>query len=341
MKLVPVWTTPLAFAFILCYGVAMSVTGFPQEPKFRNPAMEEQDEFQKAFTKGRVLASEGDFEEAISEFKRAAKLRNDQSPECFQFIAQSYFALGRYKDAAAAYRQAIGLKPENEAELNNGLGVTLYLQDDKKVLPEAVAAFNQAIEKGGGKLIKVYYNLGYALMKLGRVEEGRAALAKYLEIDPRTPNAGEVRAIIANPKLASEKFAPGFRVSSNSGEELSLDKYRGRVVLIDFWATWCGPCRVELPEVKGIWKKYGGDKFVIIGVSLDKNPRAFENYVKAQEITWPQYLDVNGNIARLYNVQGIPHTVLIDQEGIIRGVGYRGGSLARKVGDMVKKLEER
>jgi len=132
-------------------------------------------------------------------------------------------------------------------------------------------------------------------------------------------------------------------VTSSAGEELSLEKLKGKVVLLDFWASWCGPCRAEMPQVKRIWKKYSGDQFVIIGINLDKTRQAFEAYLKEEEITWPQYFEGGGwnNVTRLYNVQGIPHTVLIDQEGIIRAVGLRGGGLANKIEELLKKVNQR
>jgi tetratricopeptide (TPR) repeat protein len=312
----------------------------PKKDEFRNPAMEEQDEFGQAVNKARTLMQGGDLDEAIDQFKKAADLKAGKCAECFQYIGQCNFAMRKYKEAAAGYRQAIALKPGNEAELNNVLGVVLYLQEDKKILEEAVAAFNRAIEMSGGKLVKTYYNLGYALLKLGRDAEGKAALNKYLELDPSANNASEVRAVIANPRMVNERFAPGFKGKSHTGDDLSLDKYRGRVVLLDFWATWCGPCRVEMPSVKALWKRLGGEHFVIIGVNTDHNINAFENYIKREEITWPQYLDRDGRVSQLYGVRGIPHTVLIDQEGIIRGVGYRGATLASKVEEMLKKLRK-
>jgi tetratricopeptide (TPR) repeat protein len=311
-----------------------------KQETYRNPAMEEQDEFHQALNKGRLLMHDGDVDGAVKEFRKAATLKNGQCAECFNFIAQAYFADGRYKDAAIAYKQTIALKPDNEAELNNALGVCIYLQDDKKTLEEAVTAFNRAIEMSSGKLVKVYYNLGYALLKLGREAEGKAALTRYLELDPGTNTATEVRALIANPRMVNERFAPGFKVKSFDGSDLSLEEYRGRIVLLDFWATWCGPCRVEMPETKNIWKRFGGDKFVIIGVSLDRNKKALESYLKSEEIGWPQYFDESGDIARLYGVRGIPHTVLIDQNGVVRWVGYRGGKLESKVEEMVNKLRK-
>lgn len=307
---------------------------------FRNPAMEPQDEFQKSFTRARMLARQGNFSEAIKEFENASRLHNNQCGECFYFIGQIHAQLGELKEAAAAYRQAIELKPDKMAEMYNALGVALYLQDNKKTMQEAATAFSQSIELSGGKVVKAYYNLGHALLKLGKEEEGKAALKAYLEAEPDAANTAEVRALLANPKLVGEKFAPVFEVASTTGEQLSLAALRGKIVLLDFWASWCIPCRVEMPEAKRIWAKYGGDQFVIIGVSLDRNIKSLEAYVKQEGITWPQYYDESGRISTLYNVRGIPHTVLIDQDGIIRGWGLRGGTLSNKVGELVKNIQK-
>ncbi len=255
-------------------------------------------------------------------------------------IGQVYLQGQQFKDAAAAFRQAIELKPANEAEMYNALGVALYLENDKKVLEEAAAAFNRAIELSNGKIVKAYYNLGYTLIKAGKEEEGKAALKKFLELEPAANEATAARAVIANPKLAGARFAPGFMVKSSEGKELSLEKLKGRIVLLDFWASWCGPCRAEMPEVKKIWKKYGGDNFIIIGVNLDRTVDAFENYVKEEGLTWPQVFDANSALARQYNVYGIPHTVLIDQDGIIRAVGLRAGNLSNKVGELLKSIQK-
>ena len=307
---------------------------------FRNPAMEPEDESQKAFTHARVLMRQGRPEEAISEFKRAAKLRNDKCAECYSFIGQINFQLRNFKEAAIAFRQAAELKPQNQAEMYNALGVVLYLQDDKKLLDEATTVLKRSIELSGGKVVKAYHHLGLVLIKSGKTDEGVAALKSYLEASPDAYDAGQIRLIIANPKMAGENLALPFKVTSSAGEELSLDKFKGKVVLLDFWASWCGPCREDMPHVRGIWKKYSSDQFIIIGVNLDSNRNAFENYVKQEEITWPQYYDGRGwgnQISQLYNVHGIPHTVLIDQEGVVRAVGLRGGSLSSKIGELLKK----
>lgn len=318
--------------------VAVLGRGVAAQEGFKNPAIETSDEFKQTFKHASQLAGR-DPDAAIEEFKKAGKLRDGKCPECFQSIAQIYFRYGEYEDAAAAFRQAAELKPANEPDLLNGLGVSLYLLKDKKRYGDAVMAFTRAIELSGGKLIKTYYNLGCALIKAGKEKEGVAALKTYVEREPSTTDAEDARRMIANPKLAGEAFARPFNVKSTSGDELSLAKFKGKVVLLDFWAAWCGPCRQEMPEVKRLHKKYSGDRLVIIGVNLDSNRAAFEAYMKQEALPWPQYYDGLGwsnKIGRLYGVTAIPHTVLIDQDGIIRGVGLRGDGLSSRIGELLK-----
>ncbi len=307
---------------------------------FRNPAMEPQDEFTRTLTEGRTLARQGRSEQAIAVLLKAAAMREGKCSECFYMIGQINFQSRKFKEAAAAYRQAADLKPANEADIYNAIGVALYLQNDKQGFNDAIVALKRAIELSNGKIVMAYYNLGFALIKQGKQEEGITALKKYLELDANTPYAGQVRAIIANPALVDEKFAPAFKVKTLKGEDLSLDSLRGKIVLLDFWATWCGPCRVEMPAVKKMWQKFSAEPFVIVGVSLDRNPGSLSSYIEAEGIEWPQYHDRAGQIAGMYGVNSIPQTFLIDQDGIIRAVGLRGGSLSNKIDELLKNLRK-
>jgi thiol-disulfide isomerase/thioredoxin/Tfp pilus assembly protein PilF len=325
--------------FALLTAALLAIAATAQEP-FHNPAFETDDEFGKTLTHARVLMREGKLDDAIIEFNRAAKLKNDQCVECFAFIGQADLQMNKYKDAAAAFRRGAELTSPRQAELYNYAGVALYWADDKSLLDEAAAMFKRAIELGNGKYVQSYYNLGYALIKTGKTDEGVAALKTYLEKSPDPPEAEAVKAVIANPKIVTERLALPFTVNAASGEELSLDKLKGKVVLLDFWATWCGPCRAEMPAVKRIWQTYQKENFVMIGVSLDENRKAFEQYIRAEGLAWPQIYDdkANGNsVARLYSVHSIPMTFLIDQQGIIRASGLRGDRLYKKIGDLLKE----
>src|SRR5262249_52508544 len=216
------------------------------------------------------------YDEAIKGLKKAAEMRNGQCVECYALMAQAYFRMGKIKDAASAQKQAVAINPEADPELYNQLGVYLYKENDKKTLQEAVDAFQRAIDLSKGTVALAYFNLGHALIRQGKEKEGIQALNTYLEADPQSSQAAETRAIIASPKLVDAVLAPGFSVRSFSGDDLSLERLKGKIVLLDFWATWCGPCREEMPAVKEIWKKYRGDKFVIVGISLDRDRGALK-----------------------------------------------------------------
>lgn len=332
-------TTLRQSLYALAAAGLLAVAAYGQET-FHNPAMETDDEFTKTFTHARLLSRQGNTDEAIKEFTRAAKLKNDQCVECFVSIGQVNLQLNKFKEAAAAFRRGAELTSPRQSEMYNYAGVALYFAEDKSLLADAAQMFKRAIETSGGKFVHAYYNLGYALIKAGKPDEGIAALKTYLEKSPNATEAEGVKAVIANPKLASEHFAMPFKVMAATGEELSLDKFKGKIVVLDFWASWCGPCRADMPAVKRLWKKYQNENFVLIGINLDENRKAFEQYIKEEGVDWPQFYDGKGwsnRIAQLYSVSSIPMTFLIDRQGIIRATGLRGDRLSGKIGDLLKE----
>ena len=330
--------------FIIALGVITILvpqTNAASSQESKGAAATKTEEVQQAMDAGNALLRQGRIDEAVNEFRRAAKLQDDKCAECFQRIGQVFLQLRRLKEAASAFTQAAQLKPPNEAEMYNVLGVTLYLQDEKQSFEDAVVALQKAIELSKGRLVKAYYNLGFALIKSGREQEGVASLKKFLELDPGAVEASQARAVVANLKMVDAAVAPTFVEKSHTGGELALEKYRGKIVLLDFWASWCLPCRRDMPEVRKIWKQHGGDSFAIIGINLDSSRPPFEAFMKEEGITWPQFYDGLGwgnKISRLYGVYSIPHTVVIDQDGVIRATGLRGEELSEKIGELIVAL---
>ena len=145
----------------------------------------------------------------------------------------------------------------------------------------------------------------------------------------------------ASPTPSRSQFinspALDFQVTDLRGETLSLTQYRGQVVLLDFWATWCGPCIAEMPNVKATYAKYKNQKFEIIGISLDNSTAPLEAYIASEGITWRQYWDNGGKISNMYNVRAIPSTFLIDGAGVVRRVNLRGSALEIAVGELVRE----
>lgn len=133
--------------------------------------------------------------------------------------------------------------------------------------------------------------------------------------------------------------APDFELSTAVGKKVKLSDFKGKVVLIDFWASWCGPCRKENPVVVALYSKHKAKGFEILGVSLDDDKDAWMSAVKEDGITWTQVSDLKGwesSIAALYQVEGIPATFLIDKGGKIVAKGLRGKELDMKVGELLK-----
>lgn len=133
--------------------------------------------------------------------------------------------------------------------------------------------------------------------------------------------------------LAPGKPAPNFTQNQINGEPLSLSDLKGKVVLIDFWASWCGPCRRENPNVVRLYEKYKDKGFTVLSVSLDKDKAPWVAAIEKDQLTWPYHVsDLKqwGNeAAKLYQVSGIPFTVLVDQEGKIINTKLRGEELER------------
>lgn len=128
--------------------------------------------------------------------------------------------------------------------------------------------------------------------------------------------------------------APDFAQKTPEGEDLKLSDLRGKVVLVDFWASWCGPCRRENPNVVRMYEKYKDKGFEILGVSLDKQEGRWLQAIEQDKLTWPQVSDLKGwqnEVAALYSVRSIPSTVLVDAEGKIMARNLRGAELEAKL----------
>ncbi len=127
---------------------------------------------------------------------------------------------------------------------------------------------------------------------------------------------------------------PDFQEKDLDGKPLSISRFKGKVLLVDFWATWCGPCRVELPNVIATYEKHHKKGFDILGISLDQDEQAMKKFLASNKMTWPQYFDGLGwqnKLAARYGVNSIPATYLLDAQGKIIARDLRGNDLEKAV----------
>ena len=140
-----------------------------------------------------------------------------------------------------------------------------------------------------------------------------------------------VFSVLAASSLASSglegQTAPDFALKSSTGENLRLSEYRGDVVMINFWATWCGPCRQEMPLLDELYSRYQRVGFNLLGVNIDDDSRRAMQMAEELGIDFPVLFDARKEVSRLYEVEAMPVTVLVDREGTVRYVhhGYKPG----------------
>lgn len=140
--------------------------------------------------------------------------------------------------------------------------------------------------------------------------------------------------------------APEIRLPDPKGDTITLSSFRGKVVLIDFWGSWCAPCVKEQPELAAIYKKYknssfnNGNGFEIFGVSLDNKKKSWQAIIKRFNINWVQVSDLlfwTSPVAKDYNIQELPYNVLIDGNGVILSTNLHGIELDESIRKLIKK----
>ncbi len=206
------------------------------------------------------------------------------------------------KSDRAVYRYYFSAKVWNEKTVNT------------------LSEFNEGIQKNGHTRIgNYYYRIGNAA-----IDGSNIMLIKDASVEERGGNEAGMNAI-------------NFSSKSITGEAITLNKLRGNIVLLDFWGTWCAPCREEIPKLKSIYEQYKSKNFILIGIAED-NIEPLVKFIKENQIEWPQIIqEEDRTIISDYNIVGYPTTFLIDADGKILAKGLRADELVDKVAEIFDK----
>ena len=287
-------------------------------------AQEPSDPVAQALSVGDLYSSKRKYELALDAYHKADKLSHHSSAACYLKIAGVERKLGDFSsaldDAKKAAKAASG--DRSLAVRAHLLRATLLSQmsgkpTDKK-LKEAEEEIRQALALDSANAL-ARYDLGFVLLKQERDAEGVAELNGYLSMPGGDSDTVlEARRMVANPLRARAPFAPDFSFTTYQRQDISNATLRGKVVLVDFWGTWCPPCRESVPALRNLNKKYAGKPFQLVSVSSDDDEDVWKTFIKAERMEWPQYIDLPGEVLHAFKVDSFPTFVVLDKDGVVR-----------------------
>jgi len=270
---------------------------------------------------GKKDLQEHKYKEALDILKSANKREHDSCAECNFLLAIVYYNLRDQSHALESCDKAIKSPGSDgvRAAAHNLKGTLLLASagDDRKKMQGAEAEFQSAVQLDP-KTPVFHLNLAKALLSESQDDAAKKELQVCLDCGPDAKMKDEAEKIMANPKLGRSELAPDFELTTMQGQQLSLKTLAGRVVVMDFWATWCPPCRESVPELKELTRKYPSEKLVLISVSADEKDDQWRDFVAKKKMDWAQYRDSDGKIRQAFGVYSFPTYMVIDGDGVIR-----------------------
>jgi peroxiredoxin/Tfp pilus assembly protein PilF len=325
--------------------LACALTSLQAQENLEGPTNEKA---QKTYKEALQYLHEHRTEWALDSFKKADKQDGGHCVDCQKKIIKYAVEVQDWKAAAAAASEFLAQAQgdRNVAIAHYQLGIVLLNEGVARHKDEPYARAHDELTKAlasASNFPDAVFADGRALAYLKQDEAAKAQFERFVKMRAED-DLDRQRALrfISQPELARARMAPPFAITTTDGHRVSLDDLKGKVVLMDFWATWCAPCREALPHMREIAKKFRDEPLVVLSVSLDDDEQKWKDFVDKNEMTWPQYRDggFKGPIARTFAVEAIPHTFTIDSDGVLQDEHIGDASIEGKLKKLIKRAHE-
>jgi peroxiredoxin len=320
-------TSAYMLRFALLSSISLSVApshGFSQTlAPAPAPAYRSDPRFLASIAEGKNLTQTGQLVFAVDAYHKANKLSGGICADCLQDAIDLEFREHDFKTAGkdAAAMLAISTSAYDKSSANATRAEAMYRQAGDKPKPEQLQAVHDILQTSLADFPKntsARFLDGTVLARMGQTDAARQQFSICVTQCPANdPYLVRAKHFVENPALSFAKMAPAFTVTALDGSKFTLDEMGGRVVLIDFWATWCGPCNEELPHMKKIAKDFAGQPLVIISISWDDDAAKWKAFIDKNQMAWLQYRDADHNLSKQFGVDAIPHYFTIDTDGVL------------------------
>jgi len=285
---------------------------------------------------------------ALDNFKKADKQDGGHCVECQKKMIKYGTELREWKDAELAAEEMVAeaQDPKHMALAHYGLAAVLMNEGLDKRKDEFFSREHDELTKALAaypKFPEAILADGRALARMKQDDAAKAQFELYVKMRPADdPERQRALRYISEPELARARMAPAFAVTTIDGQHLTLDDLKGKVVLLDFWATWCEPCREALPHVRDIARKFQEQPLVIMSVSLDEDEGKWKDFIAKNGMTWINYRDggFTGPIAKMFGVEAIPHTFTIDADGVLQDEHIGDATIEGKLKKLIARARE-
>lgn len=278
----------------------------------------------QALAQGDVYFSKRKYDLALDAYRKADKLSHHSSAACYLKLVSVERKIGDFSAALDDAKHALKVAGDDKSAALQAhlVRATLLAQlagkpTDKK-LKEAEDELRQALSLDPARAL-IHFDLGIVLLKQERDPEGLAELNTFVALPgAESTNVAEARRMIVNPVRARAPFAPDFSFTTHENQSVSNAAVRGKVVLLDFWGTWCPPCRESVPTLRNLNKKFVGKSFQLIGISSDDDEEVWRTFIAAQHMDWSEYIDSSEEVLRAFKIESFPTYIVLDKDGVIR-----------------------